>query len=203
MANIVVIDYGMGNLASVYNALKLLGASARVSESASEVSKADKIVLPGVGAFRDAIFGLKKRALVEPIKKFLASGKAYLGICLGLQLLFEESEEADAKGLGIFKGKVKRFKEKDGIKIPHIGWNNVQLKAYSLKLTANIEDNSYFYFDHSYYAAPEDKSIVAGTTDYGVSFTSMINKENIYGVQFHPERSQALGLKMLENFIKL
>jgi len=201
--NIVVIDYGMGNLASVYNALKFLGVSVRVSESPRDSERADKIVLPGVGAFHDAISGLRERGLVEPIKKSLASGKAYLGICLGLQLLFEESEEAKAKGLGIFKGKVKRFSIKSGIKVPQIGWNTVRFRPCAAGLAGGIKDDSYFYFDHSYYGDPEDKSIIAATTEYGANFASMINKDNIYAVQFHPERSQALGLAMLENFIKL
>ena len=200
---IVVIDYGMGNLASVFNALKFLGASARVSEHPSEIEKADKIVLPGVGAFHDAISGLRERGLVEPIKKSLSSGKPYLGICLGLQLLFEESEEAKSKGLGIFKGKVKRFSEKDGIKVPQIGWNTVRFAPCAARLADGIKSDAYFYFDHSYYGDPEDKNIIAGTTDYGVTFASMISKDNIWATQFHPERSQTLGLKLLENFIKL
>jgi len=200
---IVIVDYGMGNLASVYNALKFLGESAKISESPSDIEKADKLVLPGVGAFKDTILGLEKRGLVEPLTKFLSSGKAYLGICLGLQVLFETSEEGNARGLGIFKGKVKRFRKEDGIKVPHIGWNSVKLKAHSLKLTAGIKDGSYFYFDHSYDAEPDDKSVVAATTDYGVSFASMLHKDNIYAVQFHPERSQESGLKLLKNFIQL
>jgi glutamine amidotransferase len=200
---VVIIDYGMGNLASVYNALKFLGGNAKVGESPSDIEKADKLVLPGVGAFRDAMLGLEKRALIEPIKRYLSSGKAYLGICLGLQLLFEKSEEASVKGLGVLKGKVKRFQEKDGIKVPHIGWNNVKFKDDNLKLTAGIKNESYFYFDHSYYAEPVDKSVVQATTDYGVNFASMCRKDNIYAVQFHPERSQGLGLKFLKNFINL
>ncbi len=200
---VVIADYGMGNLASVYNALNFLGANVKISESPSDIEKADKLVLPGVGAFKDAILGLKKRGLLGPLTKFLSSGKAYLGICLGLQILFEASEEGNALGLGIFKGKVKRFRKEDGVKVPHIGWNSIKLKAYNLKLTAGIKDGSYFYFDHSYYAEPDDKSVVAATTDYGVNFASMLHKDNIYAVQFHPEKSQELGLKLLKNFIKL
>ena len=202
---IVVIDYGMGNLASVYNALKFLGADAKISGSASDIEKADKLVLPGVGAFPDAILGLGKRALIEPIKRSLSSGKAYLGICLGLQVLFQTSEEGNARGLGIFKGRVKRFQEKDGIKVPHIGWNSIKIKNQKAKsrIVEGIENNSYFYFDHSYCAEPETKDIVAATTDYGRDFASFVCKDNIFAVQFHPERSQGLGLKFLENFVNL
>lgn len=203
--NIVVIDYGLGNLASVYNALSFLGAKPKISKSPEDIEKADKLVLPGVGAFPDAMLELEKRNLIEPIKKSLASGKVYLGICLGLQILFEESEEGKAKGLGVFKGKVKRFRKENGIKIPHIGWNIVKSKIPNTKfrLMKNIENDPYFYFDHSYYAEPRNKAIVAGVTDYGVSFASMLYRDNIYAVQFHPERSQNLGLKMVENFIRL
>lgn len=200
---ITVIDYGLGNLASVYNALVFLGAEAKISASPWDIEKADKLVLPGVGSFGGAMRGLEKRQLIGPLTKALAAGRIYLGICLGLQILFDMSEEGNAKGLGILKGKVRRFQEKKGIKVPHIGWNNVKLKAYSLKLTAGIKNGSYFYFDHSYYADAKEKEIEEATTDYGGNFTSMISKDNIYAVQFHPERSQALGLKLLENFIKL
>ena len=200
---ITIIDYGLGNLRSVYNALKFLSASPLISESPHDVQKADKIILPGVGSSKDAMGGLQKRGLTEVLKKFLASGKPYLGICLGLQILFEKSEEGDTDGLGIFKGPVKRFREKDGIKVPHIGWNTVKAQSANAKITDGIKDESYFYFDHSYYVLPQDKSIIAGTTEYGLDFTSMIAKDKIYGVQFHPERSQDLGLKVLENFIKL
>jgi len=202
---IVIIDYGLGNLRSVYNALISLGAEAKVSESPADIAKADKVILPGVGAFGDAMLGLKKRGLTEAIKKFLSTGKVYLGMCLGLQILFEESEEGNSKGLGVFKGKVKRFREEDGIKVPHIGWNEVKFKNPNSKsqITDGIKNGAYFYFVHSYYAAPADESLIAATTDYGVNFTSMIQRDNIYAVQFHPERSQEIGLKFLENFIKL
>lgn len=210
--NIVIVDYGLGNLASVYNALNFLGVKPSISRSAREIEKADKIVLPGVGAFHDAMHGLKDRKLIEPLKESIIQGKPYLGICLGLQLLFQESEEGQARGLGIFKGKVRRFRERDGIKVPHIGWNAVARRPQTADhgpqttvhgLMRNIKDKSYFYFDHSYYATPVDKSIVVALTDYGVNFASMINKDNIFAVQFHPEKSQALGIKLLENFIKL
>lgn len=199
----VVIDYGLGNLASVYNALIFLGASAKISASPRDIEKADKLILPGVGAFGDAIGGLEKRGLIAPLKKALKAGKPYLGICLGLQILFEKSEESGVKGLGIFKGEVKRLRAKRGIKVPHIGWNTVRFTIRDLRFTNGIKDGSYFYFDHSYYAEPKDKSVVAATTDYGLDFASMICKDNIYAVQFHPERSQDLGLRLSENFINL
>lgn len=200
---IAIIDYGLGNLTSVSNALKFLGAKSKISDSPLDIEGADKLVLPGVGAFRDGIAGLRKRGLLGPLKKALSSGKIYLGICLGLHILFDASEEGNVIGLGILKGRVKRFNEKDGIKVPHIGWNTAKLKDASPKLTAGIKDDSYFYFDHSYYVDPGDKNTIEAVTDYGGNFASMIRKGNIYAVQFHPERSQDLGLRMLENFIKL
>ena len=203
--SVVIIDYGLGNLTSVYNALNFLGANPKITESPHDVKNAEKIILPGVGAFGDAMLGLEKRKLIASLKESISKGKIYLGICLGLQILFEESEEGEAKGLGILKGKVKRFQEKDSIKVPQIGWNRVKygLTGSRLQVTNDIDDGSYFYFDHSYYGDPLDKRIVAGTTDYGIEFSSFIWTENIYAVQFHPERSQKLGLKFLENFLKL
>lgn len=202
---IVVIDYGSGNLASVYNALKFLKANPVISDSPDAVKKADKLILPGVGTIRDAMEGLNDRGLVKPIKDALSEGKPYLGICLGLQMLFDESEEGRVKGLGIVKGKVRRFQEKDGIKVPHIGWNTIDYrpKTRDNRLAEGIKDGTYFYFDHSYYVQPEDSTIIATTTQYGSDFVSAICKKNIYAVQFHPERSQGLGLKLLKNFINL
>lgn len=203
--DITIIDYGLGNLASVYNTLRFLGVRPKISKRSADIKKADKLVLPGVGAFRDAMDGLKKENLIGPIKEFLNSGRTYLGICLGLQVLFEKSDEGGTAGLGIFKGTVRRFLKKDGIKIPHIGWNTVKVRSgdCAQRLTAGINNNSFFYFDHSYYANPEDKNIIAAITDYGTDFPSLICRGNIYAVQFHPERSQGLGLAMLKNFIKL
>jgi glutamine amidotransferase len=203
--NIVVIDYGLGNLRSVYNALTFLGANVKVSESPVDIKNAKKLVLPGVGAFRDAMTGLAQRGLIEPLKASLAAGKPYLGICLGQQLLFEKSEEGRIDGLGILKGRVARFQEKDGIKVPHIGWNNVDCRpeTRNMRLFKGVKDKAYFYFDHSYYVDPEEKEIIAATTDYGIAFASYTERENIFAAQFHPERSQALGLKMLKNFIDL
>jgi len=200
---ICVIDYGLGNLASVYNALLTLGGNPRISDLPEDIEKADKIVLPGVGSFQDAMLGLEKRGLAHTLKKAILSGKLYLGICLGLQILFEKSEEGKRAGLSILKGRVKRFDEKTGVKVPHIGWNTVSLKSTECKLFRDIEEDAYFYFDHSYYGEPEEKSLAAGNTKYGISFSSVIHKDNIYAVQFHPERSQGLGLEVLKNFINL
>jgi len=201
--SVVVIDYGLGNLRSVYNALTFLGGKPVISSFPKDIEKADKLVLPGVGAFNDAMVGLEQRNLVELLRDALTSGRVYLGICLGLQILFEKSEEGNIPGLGIFKGEVRRFSEKDKIKVPHIGWNSVSKLRENKKFLNGVKDNSYFYFDHSYYADPADKSMVTGLTKYGIDFTSVVLKDNIYAVQFHPERSQKLGLKILENFLKL
>ena len=203
---ITIIDYGMGNLRSVQKAFEKYHSNVVVSSSVNDIIKADKIILPGVGAFKVAMDELKKRDLIEPIKDSIEKGKPFLGICLGLQLLFSESEEGEKiKGLDIIKGKVKRFKEKNGLKIPHMGWNRVKLKVKSLgfKVMDGVENGSYMYFVHSYYAAPEDKNVILCETDYGGNFTSGICRGNVYGFQFHPEKSQSLGLKIVENFVKL
>jgi len=201
---ITIVDYGAGNLCSVNNAFRSLGADVKVSGSPKDVLAADKLILPGVGAFKDTMDELQKRELTGPIKQFISSGKPYLGMCLGLQILFERSEEGrNVEGLGIFKGSVKRFAPKKGCKIPHMGWNTVSYQANTAGLTDKIPDNSYFYFVHSYYADPADKSIIAGKTEYcGVDFAAYVSKGNVNAVQFHPERSQGLGLLFLENFIR-
>lgn len=203
---IAIIDYGMGNLRSVAKALETAGARGiRVTSSAALISNADKLVLPGVGAMQEAMRELRKLRLIEVIKKNIFI-KPFLGICLGLQLLFTESQEGGkVGGLGIFKGRVKRFSQK--LKVPHMGWN--QIKDHNLKskilnpFLKNIPDNSYFYFCHSYYVVPEDKGLVALTTDYGIEFACAISSGNLFACQFHPEKSQRLGLRLLENFVKL
>jgi glutamine amidotransferase len=203
---ITIIDYGMGNLRSVQKAFEKFCPNVVVSSSAKDILKADKIVLPGVGAFKTAMDELKKRGLIQPIKASIKEGKPFLGICLGLQLLFSESEEGKKiKGLDIIEGKVKRFKEKNGIKIPHMGWNIVKSKVKSkkLKILDGIEKDSYMYFVHSYYVAPKDKSVILCETDYGGNFTSGVHKDNVFGLQFHPEKSQSMGLKIVENFVNL
>jgi glutamine amidotransferase len=203
---ITIIDYGMGNLRSVQKAFEKFCSNVVVSSSAKDILKADKIVLPGVGAFKTAMDELKKRGLIQPIKASIKEGKPFLGICLGLQLLFSESEEGKKiKGLDIIEGKVRKFKEKDGLKIPHMGWNIVKskVKSKNSKILYGIEKNSYMYFVHSYYVAPKDKSVILCETDYGGNFTSGVHKDNIWGLQFHPEKSQSIGLKIVENFVNL
>jgi len=207
---IVVIDYGMGNLHSVRKALEASGARVRVSSSARDIKNAEKIVFPGVGAFGEAMKELKKRGLVEPIKEAIAEGKPFLGLCLGLQLLFEKSEEAPrVRGLCVLKGVVKRFRfaRGKGLKIPHMGWNAIRRGKRSTmrnkRILKGVPDGSYVYFVHSYYAIPKDKSVALTTTDYGKGFVSGVCRENIYAFQFHPEKSQELGLKILKNFIAL
>ena len=212
---IAVIDYGMGNLRSVAKALESAGANeVRVSSDAGIIRGADKIVLPGVGAIKEAMRELKRLNLIEVIQENIFK-KPFLGICLGLQLLFERSEEGGrVRGLGVFKGTVRRFP--DRLKVPHMGWNQINIKYQisNIKNTnqkpnisnlflKNIPDNSFFYFCHSYYAAPQDKNIIAATTDYGLEFASAIRKDNLFACQFHPEKSQSLGLKLLKNFVEL
>ncbi|MFA5164407.1 MAG: imidazole glycerol phosphate synthase subunit HisH [Candidatus Omnitrophota bacterium] len=200
---ITVLDYGMGNLRSVSKALEAEGASVIVSDRARDILKADKLVFPGVGAFRDAMSELKSRKLIDPIMEFIDCGKPFLGLCLGLQLLFDRSEEAaSCKGLGLVKGKVLKFRSKK-LKIPHMGWNQLSGIRKGCPLFRGIPEGSYVYFVHSYYALPEDKASVSAYTDYGVKFASAIWSDNVYATQFHPEKSQALGLKIMRNFVKI
>ena len=199
---IAVVDYGRGNLRSVQKALEQVDARAVVTRVPETIAGADKLVLPGVGAFADCMDNLKRLALVEPIMEFLATGKPFLGICLGLQLLFTESEEFGvSRGLDVVPGRVVRFPQ--GLKVPHMGWNTVEIWREDCPLLRGIEEGSYFYFVHSYYVVPFDLSVVATSTVYGVEYTSMIWKDNIFATQFHPEKSQRLGLKILENFTRL
>lgn len=203
---IAVIDYGMGNLRSVEKALEKLGADVAIVSDPERLSLADKIVLPGVGAFKDTISGIESRGLKDIISEFIGSGRPYLGICMGYQAIFEESEEGGRhKGLCALKGSVKRFSPGRNLKVPHMGWNQVSFREGKelCPLLKGIENDSYFYFDHSYYVEPSEDNIVAGVTDYGIDFASMIWKDNIFAVQFHPEKSQEIGLKMLKNFIDL
>ena len=198
---IVVIDYGMGNLHSVRKALEVVGAKAKVSSRPEDIRKSGKIVFPGVGSFGEAMKELKHRKLVEPIKDAIAGGTPFLGLCLGLQLLFEKSEEAPGvRGLCVLKGEVKKFRLKE-FKVPHMGWNSIKIKKS--KILKNIPNNSYVYFVHSYYVKPKDKGVILTTTDYGINFASGVCVDNVYGLQFHPEKSQELGLKILKNFVNL
>jgi glutamine amidotransferase len=196
---IAIIDYGMGNLRSVEKGFEHVDVDARVVSDVQSINDAEAIVLPGVGAFRDCMNNLNEFGFTETIIKNIESGKPFFGICLGLQLLFTESGEfGHSRGLNIFNGNVPRFPESD-LKVPHMGWNSINIKNRP-PILEGIEDESYFYFVHSYYVAPEDSSITATTTDYGVEFTSMIWKDNVFATQFHPEKSQELGLKVLKNF---
>lgn len=194
---IAIIDFGAGNLMSISKALEHLGAGVVVTKNESEILDADAAVLPGVGAFYDAM------QEIEHLKDIIGGlgDKPLLGVCLGLQLLFSESEEGGCNpGLDILKGRVVRFE--DVVKVPHMGWNTVENTGES-KLLQGISDNSYFYFVHSYYAVPENTSIVAGRTEYGRTFPSIIEKDNIYATQFHPEKSGSAGLNLLDNYVEI
>lgn len=198
----VIIDYGMGNLFSVENALKRLGAEVKISNRKEDIQKADKLILPGVGAFPDGIKNLKKLGLVEVLEEEVVKNKKpFLGICLGMQLLATEGEEVKpTKGLGWIAGRVRRFQvDEEKFRVPHIGWNDLILKKEN-PLFKGIEQPT-FYFVHSYHLVPEDSSAVAAVCDYGEDFVAAVQKENIFGVQFHPEKSQKSGLRVLENFI--
>ena len=196
---ITVIDYGSGNLRSVEKGFHKAGFDVKVTNRPEDVQKAEAIVLPGVGAFKDCMQELTNLGMTDVLTEAIKKGTPYLGICLGMQILFSESVEfGSTKGLDIFKGKVVKFKS-DELKIPQMGWNQLNIKKDG-PLFNEIPDKSYYYFVHSYYVVPEDEEIISTTTDYGVEFTSSVCKDNIYAVQFHPEKSQALGLQMLKNF---
>jgi imidazole glycerol-phosphate synthase subunit HisH len=200
---IALIDYGSGNLRSAEKALTRVGATVRIVNRPEDVSAADAVVLPGVGAFGDCIRNLSKDGLDLAIKDFIATGKPFLGICVGLQMLFESgAENPGVAGLGILPGTVPRFAS-NGLKVPHMGWNRLRIRQPKCPLLAGIADGSSVYFVHSYYGQPRAKSVVAATTEYGVEFASVIWRDNIFATQFHPEKSQAVGLTMLENFVRL
>jgi glutamine amidotransferase len=195
----------MGNLRSVEKAFEVSGAKARITSSKLEIEKAGKIVLPGVGAFTSAVRELEKRRLVDVIRKKVLSGAPYLGLCLGLQLLFEGSEENEgqrrANGFGIIEGRVKKFR--GNLKIPHMGWNTLDVKKVGSPLLKGVGAGESFYFVHSYYGAPKDKGWISTTTRYGVDFCSSVWRYNIFATQFHPEKSQSSGLKIIKNFIRI
>ncbi len=200
---IAIIDYGAGNLQSVKKALDFIGAESVITDNPETINTCDKILLPGVGSFGDAMASMRAKNLVETVKQNALSGKAFLGICLGLQLLFEESEESlNVKGLGIFKGKIRRFPSDMGLKIPHIGWNSLEIKQKDT-LFKGIPENSYVYFVHSYYLEAEDLTDVATVTNYGIDFHSAVGKGNIFATQFHPEKSGDVGLQILRNFASM
>ncbi len=195
---IAIVDYGMGNLRSVQKGFESVGYKAVVTDRAKDLADADAVVLPGVGGFGPAIQKLEKTGLANAIRNEITEDKPYLGICLGLQLLFEESEERGIhKGLGILPGRVVRFRQ--GITVPHMGWNQIQIQK-SIPILEGIPDNAYFYFVHSYYVVPADPEVIATTTDYDLEFTSMVARGNLFASQFHPEKSQSLGLRILRNF---
>ncbi len=199
---IAIIDYGMGNLRSVQKGFERVGHEAVVTSDAKTILSASKVVLPGVGAFPDCMRNLREYGLIETVQQSIRSGKPFLGICLGLQLLFTESEEFGiSKGLDIIRGRVVRFKgpEFSGLKIPHMGWNSISIKRHAPALR-DVPDNSHVYFVHSFHVVPEDKGVVATTTPYGFEFVSSVWKDNVFAVQFHPEKSQTLGLSILKRF---
>jgi len=200
---IAIIDYQMGNLRSVQKAFERVGHAATITSDRAEIAAAEKIILPGVGAFADAIAELKRRDLVGPIRESVESGKPFLGICLGLQLLFDLSlEDGEHEGLGIVAGKVRRFDIPREYKVPHMGWNRVQFK-HRPPLFDGLEEEPYFYFVHSYYVVPQDEAVVAGEASYSDPFCATIWRDNLYATQFHPEKSQANGLQVLKNFAEL
>jgi len=205
---ITIVDYGMGNLRSVHKALERVGFQALVTQDPRAIEKADGLVVPGVGAFQKAMENLESLKLTDPIIQFIQSGRPFLGICLGLQLLFAEGEEFGIhKGLGIFPGRVVRFpfsepgasSSKDSLKVPHMGWNSIRIER-NFPALEGVGEGTHFYFVHSYYPVPEDREIIATITDYGGEFVSSVGRGNLFACQFHPEKSQSAGLKILKNF---
>jgi imidazole glycerol-phosphate synthase subunit HisH len=202
---IALIDYGAGNLHSVEKALKYVGADVRRVSKPNELSDAAAAVLPGVGAFDDCIQTMERQELLGATRDFIASGRPFLGICVGYQALFEKSEEFNscATGLSLFQGKVVRFSGQGGLKVPQIGWNQIEFERPDCPLFHGIANGSYVYFVHSFYPKPIDQSIIAARTTYGESFASAIWRDNVYATQFHPEKSQKIGLQLLSNFMAL
>lgn len=198
-----IIDYGAGNLHSVKNALDFLGEDNVITSDPEVIRSADRVILPGVGAFGDAMACMKNSGLVDAVKEAASSGKPFLGICLGLQLLFESSEETEGvDGLGIFKGKVVRIPSAEGLKIPHMGWNSLEIPKES-KILKDIGDEPFVYFVHSYYILPDDESNISAYTTYGARLGVAVERGNVFATQFHPEKSGELGMKILKNFIAL
>ncbi|MCB0219093.1 MAG: imidazole glycerol phosphate synthase subunit HisH [Chrysiogenetes bacterium] len=207
--SISIIDYGRGNLRSVQKAFETVGHEAQIISRAQDIERAERLVLPGQGAFKDCMATLEGQGMVAPLRSYLASGRPYLGLCLGLQILFDWSEEhGGAEGLGVVAGKVPRFvsplrgENGEHLKVPHMGWNAVEFVG-DQPLFGGIESGTYFYFVHSYYVAPEDGSVAAARTRYGIDFVSAIRKGPIMATQFHPEKSQKAGLSVIKNFCEL
>lgn len=198
-----IVDYGMGNLRSVQKAFEKLGFEAVIARHHREVAAAKKLVLPGVGAFRDAIAELKRQDLTGPVCEHVAAGRPFLGICLGLQMLMDVSyEDGEFEGLKIIPGKVVRFENRPGLKVPHMGWNQLE-RARPSAILDGVPDGASFYFVHSYFVQPDEESVIATRTEYGVPFVSSIARGNLFATQFHPEKSQRVGMKLLENFARL
>src|ERR1700733_4386151 len=202
---IALLDYGSGNLRSAQKALLKVGADVRIVQKPDEIGDARAMVLPGVGAFDDCINALRKQELLEASKEFIKTGKPFLGICVGYQALFERSEEFNscATGMGLFKGSVVRFKERPGLKIPQIGWNQIELARPDCPLFRNIPGGSFVYFVHSFFPKPTDATIIATQTTHGETFASAVWRDNVYATQFHPEKSQKVGLQLLSNFVEI
>lgn len=203
--SIAIVDYGMANLRSVQKAFEHVGHAARIISRPEEIETADKIVLPGVGAFADAVRWLREKSLAEPILRHIDRARPFLGICLGLQMLFDvDYEDGEHRGLGVLKGKCVRFDvdQTMGLKVPHMGWNQLQITRRAPVFEGLAEDAG-VYFVHSYHVVPEDADVIATTTDYGRSFVSSVWRDNVIATQFHPEKSQRVGLKILENFARM
>lgn len=203
MSLITIIDYGVGNLRSIEKAIEKLGETPLLTHDPEKVSEASKVILPGVGAFDEAIKNLKKRGLDEAIHKIIAKKIPFLGICLGMQLLFKKSEEGELAGLGILKGENKKFIPKDGFKVPQMGWNTLEIKDQNSKLLKGIPKNTFMYFVHSFYVTTPQKEAIASTTNYSLDFVSTVETENIFLTQYHPEKSGQMGLQILNNFLKI
>lgn len=200
---IAVIDYGAGNLQSVEKALQFIGADVQITRDPEVLKESRAAILPGVGAFGDAMAALSRSGMVQPVQDFAHSGKPFMGICLGMQMLFEESEESPrVKGLGIFRGKILRIPEREGLKVPHMGWNSLSLLQRN-GLFSGLPENPYVYFVHSYYLKAEDRSIVSSKSLYGVEIDASVQRGSVMGAQFHPEKSGKIGLQMLRNFVAL
>jgi glutamine amidotransferase len=200
MRVIAIIDYGMGNLRSVQKGLERVGYAAEVTRDPARIESAAGVVLPGVGAFGACMDNLRAYGLIDTVRRVITRGTPFLGICLGMQLLFDESEEfGRVPGLGIFPGRVVRFPEMPALKVPHMGWNQIRKQGEPPHLRG-IDNGAFVYFVHSYYVVPADPSLTATTTEYGVEFTSAIARDNVFAAQYHPEKSQTVGLKILENF---
>lgn len=200
---IAIIDYDAGNIKSVEKALLLLGEEVKITDDTQEILSADKVVLPGVGAFGDAMGNLERRGLVPVIRETVEKGTPFLGICLGLQLLFERSDEAPGvAGLGILPGEILRIPSKEGLKIPHMGWNSLHLE-HGGRLFDQVSEQSYVYFVHSYYLKAGEEEIVKASTEYGVHIHASVEKGNVFACQFHPEKSSEVGLRILSNFVNI